>query len=341
MTADAVAIPLIEAPGGPADLARMHPERARRLVRATLPVPLLRLGDLWARRYLARSDSPYAAETLAVADRLAMPGVLALNLCFELGCTTACAPLGGSMRLLRTLDWPFPLGGEVVVARHAAAGGWYNITWPGFTGVLTGMAPGRFALAINQPPMRWTFRRFGLSLPVDWLVNRVRAARTSAMPPVHLSRLAFEQCPAYADAKRLLTTTPLCVPATYILTGTTPDEGCVIERTETEAVVHDGPVCVTNHWLNDRFRGGMRFVRNSHKRLAAMRDAMAHARGDFDWLVPPVLVRLTRVAAELDAAAGTMAVRGWHDLLPVTDALQLRSAPPGRTYPDRSRRSTA
>jgi hypothetical protein len=262
-----------------------------------------------------------------VARLLGQPGAYALNFCFEMGCTTACRSADGAagMQLYRTLDWPFRLGRDVVVARHVPpAGAYWNITWPGYLGVLTAVAAGRFAAAINQPPMTYTFGRFGLGLPIDWAVNRWRVRKATALPPVHLLRQAFEQCPSYAEAKAMLVGTPVCIPVIYTLTGTAPGEGCVIERRESDAVVHEGPVCVTNHWLNGRFRGNLRLTRNSAARLAAMRAALPSlGQSRLGWLTPPVLNRFTRLGAELDAGTGRLVVQGWHGNAPQTRVLDI------------------
>ena len=325
-----VEIPVVDAPDGPLHLARLHSLQLPRILRLThesISPALLRWGDVYAARCLRSAGNPYLAEIDEIARLLAQPGAHALNFSFEMGCTTACrAPDGeAAMQLYRALDWPFRLGGDVVVARHATqAGPYYNITWPGYLGVLTAMAPRRFAAAINQPPMSYTFDRFGLGLPIDWLVNRWRIGRMTALPPVHLLRQAFEQCTSYAQAKEILATTPICIPVIYTLTGTTSDEGCIIERREHDAVVHEGPVCVANHWLNARFNGNPRRGRNSGARLAAMRASMpALGRQRFDWLTPPVLNRFTRVAAELDAGTGRLTVQGWHGDAPQTRVLEL------------------
>jgi hypothetical protein len=249
-----VEIPVVDAPDGPLHLARLQSLQLPRILRLThesISPALLRWGDVYAARCLRSAGNPYLAEIDEIARLLAQPGAHALNFSFEMGCTTACrAPDGeAAMQLYRALDWPFRLGGDVVVARHATqAGPYYNITWPGYLGVLTAMAPRRFAAAINQPPMSYTFDRFGLGLPIDWLVNRWRIRRMTALPPVHLLRQAFEQCTSYAQAKEILATTPICIPVIYTLTGTTSDEGCIIERREHDAVLHEGPVCVANHW---------------------------------------------------------------------------------------------
>jgi hypothetical protein len=324
-------IPVIDAPDGPLQLARIQSVQLPRILRLThefVHPALLRWGDAYAARCLRTAGNPYIREIDEIARLLGQPGAHALNFSFEMGCTTACRSPDGkaAMQLYRALDWPFRLGGDVVVARHAPPPGpYYNITWPGYLGVLTAVAPARFAVAINQPPMTYTFDRFGLGLPIDWIVNRWRVRRTNALPAVHLLRQAFEQCSSYAQAKAMLTTTPICIPVIYTLTGTAPDEGCIIERREYDAVVHEGPVCVANHWLNERFKGHPRRVRNSGARLAAMRSALPTlGKQRFDWLTPPVLNRFTRMAAELSAGTGDLAVQGWHGEAPQTRVLELR-----------------
>lgn len=323
-------IPLIDAPDGPLQLARQRTAQLRRIVALTrelIPTVLLRWGDQYAVRCLRASGNPYLAEIEAVARLLGQPGAHALNFSFEMGCTTACHQHdgGSAMGLYRTLDWPFRLGGEVVVARHAPpAGPYYNITWPGYVGVLTGLAPGRFAAAINQPPMSFSLERISFGLPVDWVVNRWRIRVTPDLPPTHLLRQAFERCASYAEAKALLTSTPVCLPVIYTLTGTKAGEGCIIERRERDAVVHDGPACITNHWLNRSYTGHPRRGRNSRRRLAAMTASLPSlGQARFGWLRPPVLDTYTRLAAELNANTGELAVQGWLGEVPQTKVLTM------------------
>ena len=324
-------IRVVDAPDGPLQLAQRQAGQLPRIIAQIgriIPPPLLRWGDFYAARCLRYAGNPYFDEIDTVAELLGTAGAYALNFSFELGCTTACrAPdAKTAMQLYRTLDWPFRLGRDVVVARHAPpAGPYVNITWPGYVGVLTALAPGRFAAAINQPPMAYSLGRFSLGLLCDWVVNRWRVRAATALPPAHLLRQAFEQCATYPDAKTMLTTTPVCIPVTYTLTGTTPDEGCVIERREhLDCVIHPGPVCVTNHWLNDKFAGRPR-GRNSRLRLAAMQAALPSlGRETFDWLTPPVLVGLTRMAAELQCRHRPFGCsQGWHGQTPQTQVLTL------------------
>ena len=185
-------IPLIEAGGGgvlPAlDAA---PERLAELIasaRRRYGPTMLRLADLASRRWLERTANPYLGEIAGVASRIGEPGVYMLNLSYEWSCTSGVGPdpAGPGNRLLRTLDWPLDgLGRTAVVSRHqASAGPYFNVTWPGFAGITTAMAPGRFAAAINQPPMRWTSPLMAL----DWMTNRLGVWRQGGLPPVHLDR---------------------------------------------------------------------------------------------------------------------------------------------------------
>jgi hypothetical protein len=307
-------------------LAERERARALALVDATrrqfTPVAL-RLLDGPSRRWLARTGNPYRQEIDRIAGIVGRPGVHALNLSFEWACSCATAPdPAGGQQLWRTLDWPLHgIGTHLVVARQmSAAGPWLNVTWPGFCGALTILAPGRFAAAINLPPLR---RRSGL-LPLDWLLMRRDVGRSRGLPCSHLLRQAAEQAPDYAAARRMLTETELCTPAIFTLCGLQPGEGCVIERMETSAICHDGRAAVSNHWLTPALGPGDRGI-ESGQRLSDMRAlaAASPAGPPFHWVRPPVLNRFTRLAVEANPATGRLAVRGYERDGPATEILEL------------------
>ncbi len=112
--------------------------------------------DRLARRWLSRSRSPYVREIEGIAALLGFSGVWFLNGSYQWGCTAMARDEEGEPWLARTLDWPFPgLGRHVEIAhKWGATGDFYNVTWPGYVGTLTAMAPGRFAASINQAPLR-------------------------------------------------------------------------------------------------------------------------------------------------------------------------------------------
>jgi hypothetical protein len=324
-----VDIPVITAPGGPLQLAQQEPDRLKSIVEIShklIPSFLLCRADKFSEQWLIQANNPYRAEINRIASLLGCPGAHALNLCFEWGCTTGyrTKSYDAAADMVRTLDWPFRLGAEVVVARHQpAAGEYYNITWPGYVGVLTAMAPGRFAAAINQAPMAYTFGAFGLTMPIDWLVNRFRVRDNTAIPPAHLLRHVFDHCRSYDEAKHILTTTPLCISVIFTLTGARPGEACIIERRETAACVHtERSDCVANHWLNPDFRGRDRRIQ-SRKRRTTMLETLTSFDGRFDWLQAPVLNAHTRLAVEMNAAAGTLRVQGLHGAERVTNIREI------------------
>lgn len=242
--------------GGPLQHAQECARRARALrddclalfPRAATPfVPTL---DGVARRWLTRSRSPYVPEIAQIAASLGFPGVWFLNGSYIWGCTSLACEEAGSSWLARTLDWPFPgLGRHVEVARmQGSAGEFFSVTWPGYAGALTAMAPGRFSAAVNQAPLRRRTRHPWLRL-FDFAANALNTWTIHYIPPDQLLRRAFETCRSYAEARRLLETEPVARPVIYTLAGCDPGERCVIERTEDDFVTHENNTCAANDWI--------------------------------------------------------------------------------------------
>ena len=325
-------IPLIEVGALPAlELIRAEPARTAALIEAAqrrYSRVVVALTDRSSRRWLERTGNPYLAEIRAVAETVGLSGAYMLNLSHEWACTTGVAsdPAGRGERLVRVLDWPLDgLGRHVVIARHdGPAGPWFNPTWPGFAGVLTAAAPGRFAAAFNQAPLR---RRTPF-VAADWLLDRIAIAGSKALPPAHLLRQVFEQARDYREARERILQTPLCIPALFALSGTAEGEGCVIERLEHRAILHDQPVAVANHWLTTDLgpelpRGDLSVARR--EQLQAL--LAGEAGADFDWLLPPVRNDFTRLVVIANAATGEIAVQGWEASGPATAIRRLHEPP--------------
>ena len=285
----------------------------------------LRFGDAATRRWLARNTNPYRHEIAEVARRIVVPGAYLLNLSYEWSCTAGVGPdpEGDGARLMRTLDWPVDgLGRSVVVTRRETqAGALVDVTWPGFVGVLTAMAPGRFAAAINQPP----FRKYTRSCWFDWVIARRGVWNRSELPPAHVLRQVFETCRTYGEAKAMLTEAPLCVPAFFTLAGTRADEACAIERTERQAAVHEAPASISNHWLRFDLPARDRGT-DSLGRLAQMQDCVVRAGNGLGWVTPPIRNWKTRLAVFANAATGDLQVQGWESDGPATRVFNLREA---------------
>ncbi|MDE3060527.1 MAG: hypothetical protein KGJ06_05900, partial [Pseudomonadota bacterium] len=329
----------------PIDLLRAYPDRAQALVKAarrTLGIfsdaaaaLALPFADRASHRWLKRTRNPFLYEIESFAEILETPGIYALNLCYEWGCTSGAYRTGENVSLLRVLDWPFPqLGRDVVVTlQSGTAGEFYNLTWPGVAGVYTGMAPGRFSAAINQAPMR----RHGITYAGDWLSNRLLAKRQNGLPPSHLLRLAFERSAGYEEARQLLASTPLAMPAIFVLAGLKPGQGCLIERTETQSAILElaagQQVCAANHFGSPMLNDGQRW--RSREIDSPGRWRQGHAifgydleTPDFSWLQGPIINARTRLAVVANAATGRLMAQGFEGVSPVTDIFRLPGLPP-------------
>jgi hypothetical protein len=327
-------IPLVDVrEGGPLRHAEQGRERARGLRDTclawfpTVMRPLAPLLDAMARRWLMRSQSPYIAEIGAIAATLDFPGIWFLNGSYQWSCTALAREEGGAPWLARTLDWPFPgLGRFVEVARmRGEAGEFYNVTWPGYVGALTASAPGRFAAAINQAPMRRRSHGRWLRL-YDLASNAIATMRHARqIPPDQLLSRGFERSRDYAEARRMLETTPVARPVIYTLAGCRTGERCVIERTEDGFHTRTDDHGSANDWLHSTalwegrigasrvltcsFEEAAQYSRNRREGLAQWRGSFA--QDSFGWVAPPVLNAYTRLAIEINPARGILRVIGY------------------------------
>jgi hypothetical protein len=325
-------IPFVDIRGGtPVDLLARHPDAARALAKATTRTFGLasELGaraafpamDRVSRAWLERTGNPYREEIRAFEKMLGIRGVTTLNICFEWGCTSGAFRTKDGVVLRRVLDWKFPALGEHLVVAHqrGPAGDFYNVTWPGMSGIYHALAPGRFAAAINQAPMR----RHGRGLALDWAKNRVDTRNGGGLPAAHLLRRVFETARGYTHAKRMLCDTPIAVPAIFILAGI--EDGCVIERIEKDFAVREiegDRACASNHFtsrLTATARGWLPRSHDSRERLAC---ALALDRGEFEdgfaWFKAPIANPTSRVVVNASPAAGSLRTMGVYGAAPVT-----------------------
>jgi hypothetical protein len=188
--------------------------------------------------------------------------------------------------------------------------------------MLTGLAPGRFAAAINQPPL--PLPKWGKAF--SWTASRVRVNRSRrALPPSHLLRLVFDTCRSFAGAAALIRATPICVPAIFTLADLKHDEAMVIERTETDAFSPADPAAA-NHWAATPGPKGKPRNRSSLGRRAVMAGLVAKGHPwSFDWLSPPILQPDTRLVAMANPSNGRLMVQGWEKHGAATAVLDMRA----------------
>lgn len=307
-------IPVLDVgPDYPLETLEREEARAHALIDGatrSVPVAALKSLDAISRAWLAKQDSVHLDEIDAIAQRLRRPGAYFLSVNYEWGCTcrVAPAPDHASARLIRVLDWRTPgLGRHVIAARvDGPAGPFVALTWPGYTGVLQAMAPGRFSAALNQAPMRKPLGRFYL----DWAVNKARVWRMPHLTPAHLLREAFATARDFCEARRLLTERPISTPAIFSLAGVKAAETVIIERSETEARVHEGANVTANHWQAAGWRGHPR-GEDSCGRARQMHCVAPELDPRFDWLRPPILNANTRLVMVADAAQARLVAQGF------------------------------
>jgi len=343
VTSSKVTIPLIDIRGKSfTDFISEHETEARNVLLAARNVlgvasraaafVLMPLADRCSRRWLGRTDSPYLAEIDHCAEVVGMSGAHALNAAYEWACTTGAFATGDDVTLMRVLDWGFPELGSRVVALQAdsPAGEYINLTWPGFTGSVNGLAPGRFAAAINIAPMR----KHALTMIGDWVRNQQIVRQPGGMPPAHLLRFVFENAKDFAAAKRMLAEIPVCAPVIYSLAGTKPGEGCIIERVEKSAFIRElgdnRSVTTSNHFhtpeLVQQGHGWRARGVDSHGRFAQsctlIPEQLSTAR-DFEWLAAPILNWETRLAIIANAKSGRLIVQGFEGDQRVTEVFTM------------------
>jgi hypothetical protein len=264
------------------------------------PAALLRSLDKVSRAWLVRHSNDHLAEIDAIAARLNRPGTYFFSVNYEWGCTCRVAPSpeGKSARLIRVLDWrTHGLGRNIIAARvKASAGEFVTMTWPGYTGVMQALAPGRFSVAVNQAPMR---KLGGGVLALDWAANRARVWKQPHATAAHVVRGVVETATTYAEARQRLIETPITAPCIFTLAGLDPKETCVIERWHGRARDND-----------------------SHGRAAQMTDIAPTMDGSFPWLKAPILNERTRLVMVMDAKEGRFVAQGYEDGAAATDVLE-------------------
>lgn len=287
------------------------------------PRRLLAGLDRVSRAWLVRWNNEHLDEIDTIARVLGRPGAYFFSINYEWGCTCRAtgSPDGRSARLIRVLDWKTPgLGRNIVCAKvnGAPAGPFAVMTWPGYTGVLQVMAPGRFSASLNQAPMRDPTGLFYL----DWAANRRRVWKMPHPTPAHLLRKVAEEARDFEDARLMLSEQPISTPAIFTLAGISADETAVIERSESAARVRSQDAVAANHWCEPGWRGQSR-GECSHDRADVMRGTEPRFDRQFAWLAPPVLNEKTRLAMVADAREGRLLARGYEATGPATESLDL------------------
>lgn len=207
----------------------------------------------------------YWNEMVGIAEQAKVPigDVVCGNLYYDalksvlMGCTAFAVDTPEGPLHARNLDWwteNDALRRYTMVTKFTggAAGEFCSVGWPGFTGIFSAIAPGRFAVTLNavisDDPMR------------------------AATPVVFLLRQVLEEAADFRTALRLLSTVPVASDSLLLLTGVRPGEMVVVERTPTRSKVRfseNGSIFVTNDYR--ALETGLRKVNSALQATACRR----------------------------------------------------------------------
>lgn len=190
----------------------------------------------------------YWDEVQSVATQASVPAdvMLFCNAYYDMvsaltGCTAFAVDTPSGPLHARNLDWwtENRLLSETSLACRftgAPAGEFIAIGWPGYLGVLSGMAPGRFAITLNAVLSEEAAQ---IALPVSFLI-----------------RQTFEEAETFAAAVERLSQAVIPGNCLLLVSGIAPGEMLVIERTPTRHAIrhatrHAGAsrVIVANEYL--------------------------------------------------------------------------------------------
>ncbi len=172
-----------------------------------------------------------------------LPEVLLANLHYDmlkvvLGCTAFAVDTPSGPLHARNLDWWTParaLNDATVVTRfiNGPAGEFLTVGWPGFIGVFSGVAKGRFAVTLNAV----------LSDEPSQI----------ALPVVMLIRQVLETAADFQEAVQRLSKTTIATDCLLLVTGIEDGQMVVVERTPTRfahrQAVSGKPLRVTNDYV--------------------------------------------------------------------------------------------
>lgn len=189
-------------------------------------------------------SSEYDAEMNAIARAIGRrpEEVLLANLYYDafrafLGCTAFALDTPEGPIHARNLDWWTEndiLSDYTLVVEYDGGrcpGPYKSVSWPGFIGVFSAVAAGRFAVTLNAV----------ISEETPLLAQSITL----------LLRSVFDTATHYDQAVKLLSETPIAADCLLLVTGTKLGEMVVIERTSSRAAIREatnGVVVVTNDY---------------------------------------------------------------------------------------------
>lgn len=219
----------------------------------TMPTAIAHMGSLATRAVFAVMDdngTGYYEEVKAWHKGAvsSMSQLIFGNLLYELSsvgdlCTSVAfhTPRHGMVHA-RNLDWPLPAikKSTILVDFETDEGPYTAVTMPGYVGVLSGVAPGRFSATINA--------HINYTEEVQW-------PNLTGWPASFALRWVFENCATYDAAVADLLATEVVSDFYVQVVGTQKGEAAIVRMCRdapNELIEYGrGPLGIANHWPDD------------------------------------------------------------------------------------------
>jgi predicted choloylglycine hydrolase len=204
---------------------------------------------------------PYKGEIIETArmNGISVGDLMYGNLIFESSsvaqkewCSSGAVFVDGKMRHLRNLDWDIEgLDKSVICVEYmnCPAGDFRSLTFPGYSGVITGIGAGRFSISLNM-----LITEGGLDL--------------GGAPISHIMRQALEECRSFTEAVKFVSGSRCMAPGLVHIVGLRASESAVIQMGEGRNTIHY-VTSITNHSLSES-NVDEEYGTDSEKRLRCM-----------------------------------------------------------------------
>ncbi|KAF8367360.1 asah-1 [Pristionchus pacificus] len=220
-------------------------ETLKGLILPSHPDALSLIDDFFGEMNL-KIAQPYQDEIASIAEATDIPvgEIVMYNIFYEIFtvCTSVIAVDDrGKVWHARNLDFGLFLGWDpkvhdwmisAVLRKMVVNINWYrdgkilykSNNFAGFVGIYNGMKQGEFTVTANE---RFVEKdQGGRTGIMKWLSGEMADAKWMTW----LTRETMENCNSYEEAKEHLSNTEMLSPVYYILSGTKPDQACIITR---------------------------------------------------------------------------------------------------------------
>jgi len=169
----------------------------------------------------------FSEELKAIAEQTGQPlgEIVLLQLSYELfaTCTSILkSDSNGNVLHCRTMDWDMPALKKLTIEVEFQRGGnpvFYGTTWAGYVGVLTGMRPSAYTVAVN-------FRR--TEKGTFW--QNIKQSLSKGWPIGFLVRQVLDEDSTFLKAVGSLSSSKLISPCYFTMAGSGKNEGVIITR---------------------------------------------------------------------------------------------------------------